>query len=99
MTGSGKWVGQDVRRQEDVRLLCGRGLFMEDLSLPNLHHAAILRSPHPHARLHRVDASEALRARGVVAVLTGQDVASHTTPFRVVVKTPARYYCMAVDKV
>ncbi|HEY7677043.1 MAG TPA: xanthine dehydrogenase family protein molybdopterin-binding subunit [Candidatus Methylomirabilis sp.] len=99
MAATAKWVGQDVRRQEDVHLLCGRGLFMEDLGLPNLHHAAILRSPHPHARLRRVDASEALKARGVAAVLTGQDVAAHTTPFRVVVKTPARYYCMAVDKV
>ncbi len=93
-----KWVGRDVRRQEDVRLLSGRGAFMAGLALPNLRHAAILRSPHPHARILRVDASDALKARGVVAVLTGQDVAARTTPFRVVVKTPARYYCMAVDK-
>ena len=98
MAPTAKWVGQEVRRHEDIRLLSGRGTFMEDLKLPNLHHAAILRSPHPHARIHHVDVSDALKARGVIAVLTGQDVAARTTPFRVVVRTAAKYYCMAVDK-
>ncbi len=98
MTAVMKWVGQNVRRQEDARLLRGRGTFMEDLALSNLHHAAILRSPHPHARIVRVDTAAARKARGVVAVLTGEDVAARSTPFRVVVRTAARYYCMAVDK-
>ena len=46
-----KWVGQSILRHEDPRLLTGRGCFVDDITLPNLHHAAILRSPHAHARI------------------------------------------------
>ena len=42
-----KWVGQYVKRLEDPRLLTGRWRFVDDLTLPHLHHLAILRSPHP----------------------------------------------------
>ena len=51
-----KLVGQSIARKEDRRLLTGHGTFIEDMHpLPNIHHAAILRSPHSHARIRSID--------------------------------------------
>ena len=66
-------IGQPVRRKEDVRLLTGRGTYTDDIDKPGQAHAAILRSPHAHARIVSIDVTEALAAPGVLAVLTGQD--------------------------
>jgi 2-furoyl-CoA dehydrogenase large subunit len=93
-----KWVGQSVRRHEDLRLLTGRGTFLDDLKIANVHHAAILRSPYAHARIRKIDMSRALALEGVVAGLTGQEVGERTRPFSVVATAPIHYYCMAVDK-
>ncbi|MBI4455819.1 MAG: xanthine dehydrogenase family protein molybdopterin-binding subunit [Acidobacteria bacterium] len=93
------WIGKNVKRHEDPRLLTGRGTFVDDITLPNLYHAAILRSPHAHANILAIDASEALKYPGVVEVVTGEDVVQKTRPFSVVVKTPFKYYCAAVKKV
>ena len=66
-------IGQPLRRKEDQRLLTGRGRFSDDFSLPRQAHAAIVRSPYPHARILRI-AREAARAMpGVLGVLTGAD--------------------------
>ena len=70
-----KWVGRRVPRKEDLRLLAGRGRYIDDIRLPNMKHAAILRSPYPHAWIKSIDSSRALDAQGVRAVLTGEDVA------------------------
>src|SRR6267378_1049482 len=67
-------IGRSVRRKEDGRLLTGRGRYVADLQLPGLLHAAIVRSPHAHARVERVDARRALAHPGVVAVLTITDL-------------------------
>ena len=64
-----------VKRLEDPRLLTGRGRYLDDIRLPGLLHAAFVRSPHAHARVSSVDASPGLEAPGVVAVLTGRDLA------------------------
>src|SRR3990167_9739769 len=64
----------------------------------SLFHAAIVRSPHAHARILGYDLREALAVDGVVGVITGADVAAHTKPFSVGVTAPARYYCAATDK-
>ncbi len=82
---SSKWVGQGIKRREDPRLLTGKGTFVDDMTVPNLHHAAILRSPYAHAKILSVDASEALKHPGVNAVVTGEDVEKMTRPFSVVV--------------
>jgi aerobic carbon-monoxide dehydrogenase large subunit len=66
-------IGQPVRRKEDFRLLTGRGSFADDVRLPELAHAVIVRSPHAHARIVSVDKGAALAAPGVLAVLTGAD--------------------------
>jgi carbon-monoxide dehydrogenase large subunit len=66
-------VGQPVRRKEDFRLLTGKGSFADDLVVPSLAHAVMVRSPHAHARIVSVDRGAALAAPGVLAVLTGAD--------------------------
>ncbi len=99
MSDSTAWIGKRVRRVEDPRLLTGRGTFMEDLTLANLHHATILRSPHAHARIARVDAAAALRLPGVRGVLLPEDVGRMARPFGVGTTVPVKYYPAAVDTV
>ena len=65
--------GQSLLRQEDGRLLTGRGRFTGDIDLPRQAHGQVLRSPHAHAEIRAIDASAAKRAPGVLAVLTGAD--------------------------
>jgi carbon-monoxide dehydrogenase large subunit len=66
-------IGQPVRRKEDQRLLTGQGCYSDDVNLPGQVYAGFVRSPHPHARIASIDASEALAVPGVIAVLTGKD--------------------------
>jgi len=65
-----QWVGTAMPRKEDRRMLLGRGRFTADLTRPGLLHAAFVRSPYAHARVGALDTDAALKADGVVAVLT-----------------------------
>ena len=65
--------GSGIRRREDPRLITGQATFTDDIKLSGLVHAAILRSPHAHARIMSIDADAARAAPGVVAVYTGAD--------------------------
>jgi putative selenate reductase molybdopterin-binding subunit len=67
-------VGRSERRVDAVKLATGRGTFVDDIDLPALLHARILRSPHAHARIVRIDASRARAMPGVACVLTHEDV-------------------------
>ena len=67
-------IGLSVKRREDRRLLTGRGHYVDDVRLPHLCHAAIVRSPHAHARIVGVDARRATALPGVLAVLTIADL-------------------------
>ncbi len=69
------YVGQSIKRFEDPRLVTGNGAFVGDLTLPDMLHAAVLRSQHAHARLRAVDVAAARAVPGVVVVLTGADIA------------------------
>src|SRR6185295_4176701 len=66
-------IGHPIRRKEDARLLTGKGRFSDDFALPGQSHAALVRSPHPHARIVRIDTAAAKAMPGVLAVLTGAD--------------------------
>lgn len=68
--------GQAVRRLEDGPLLAGAGRFTNDEALPGQAHLVFLRSPHAHARITSIDTSAARAMPGVVAILTGEDVAA-----------------------
>jgi len=67
-------IGLSVKRREDRRFLTGQGRYVDDLRLPDLLHAAIVRSPHAHARIVAIDARRALALPGVVAVFTSVEL-------------------------
>ena len=69
-------VGQSVTRIEDAALLRGAGRYADDVEITGAAHACIVRSPHAHAKIMRVDSRAAARAPGVLAVLSGADVAA-----------------------
>jgi aerobic carbon-monoxide dehydrogenase large subunit len=68
-------LGRPVPRAEDPRLLTGAGCYSDDVNLPGQAYAALVRSPHAHARVRAIDAAAAVKVPGVLAVLTGQDAA------------------------
>jgi carbon-monoxide dehydrogenase large subunit len=67
-------IGQPMRRHEDLRLITGRGRYTDDISLPRMAHAAVLRSTLAHAQIKRVDAAAARGLPGVLLVATGEDI-------------------------
>lgn len=68
-----KHIGEPARRKEDERLITGQGQFADDLTFPRLAHACMLRSPHAHAAIRKIDTAAARAMPGVLAVLTGAD--------------------------
>ena len=82
MADNGRPQGPIVR-VEDAALVSGRGRFLGDVALPGTLAAAFVRSPHAHARVLEVDVSAAIAQRGVVAALSGRDLAHETKPIRV----------------
>jgi carbon-monoxide dehydrogenase large subunit len=70
-------LGHSVRRKEDDRFIRGKGTYVDDVKLPGMLHLALLRSPLAHARITSIDPSGALATPGVVAVITGRDLAAH----------------------
>ena len=69
-------VGQPLRRFEDLRLITGKGRYTDDIVLPGMVHAYVLRSPAAHARIARMDTTRARGMPGVLLLLTGEDVAA-----------------------
>src|SRR5690242_13492900 len=67
-------IGRPVRREEDLRLLRGKGRYVDDVREPNEARGYVLRSPHAHARLGNIDTARARAVPGVLAVLTGEDL-------------------------
>jgi carbon-monoxide dehydrogenase large subunit len=72
-----RFFGAPVKRNEDRKLLTGQALFIDDVELPNMLHAAFLRSQVAHARIRRIDVSAALKQPGVVAVYTADDLGAY----------------------
>ena len=71
----GKAIGQAIKRKEDPRLITGQAKYLDDIQLPGMVHAAVLRSPYAHAKINSIDTSEAESLPGVVGVFTGKDFA------------------------
>ncbi len=104
--------GSGIRRREDPRLLTGTARYTADFTLPGMVHAAVLRSPHGHARIRKIDTSRAKESPGVVAVFTGADTEAalqpipcawllpnaelKTAPYRALAKDVVRYVGDAV---
>ncbi|MBE9606092.1 xanthine dehydrogenase family protein molybdopterin-binding subunit [Acetobacteraceae bacterium H6797] len=81
-------VGRPVRRNEDPALLTGRALFVDDVELPGMLHAAFLRSPHAHARILSIDTSAAAQRDGVHAIYTAEDLGDYWKPGPLLVPPP-----------
>jgi carbon-monoxide dehydrogenase large subunit len=101
---SSKVFGSGIRRREDPRLLTGGAMYTDDLTLPNMVHAVMVRSPHAHARIKRIDVAAARSAPGVVAAYIGADIDSlQPTPCAWLLPNAnlkvAKYPCIASDVV
>jgi 2-furoyl-CoA dehydrogenase large subunit len=93
------WIGAGYGRKQEALLLQGKGKFLDDLKFADLWHAAILRSPHPHARILAVKTDRALALPGVSDILTGSDVVRMSNPFPLGLPGRIKYYSAALDKV
>ena len=83
-----KYIGKRIRRIEDVRLLTGQALFVDDVDIPGMLHAAFLRSDYAHARLKSIDISAALQRPGVVAIYTAENMGEDWQPGPPLVSPP-----------
>ncbi len=81
-------VGERIKRNEDPRLLTGRALFVDDINLPDMVHVAFVRSPHAHARILGIDASQAKAREGVFGVYTAADLGDYWKPGPLLVPPP-----------
>ncbi len=75
------YIGRSVPRPNLARLTQGRGQYVSDVVLPRMAHVALVRSPHAHARIKSIDAAQAKKAPGVIAVVTGAELAKVITPW------------------
>ena len=67
-------MGHGMKRKEDPRFIQGKGRYIDDIKLPGMLYMDIVRSPYAHAKIKKIDPSEALAMDGVVAVITGEDL-------------------------
>jgi CO/xanthine dehydrogenase Mo-binding subunit len=94
-----KYLGKNMKRVEDPRLLTGQGGYIDDFEVPGMAHAAVLRSDRAHARIKRIDTAKAKALPGVLLVLTGEEAKKMTGPTAQFATPPVVQYCIAVDRV
>jgi carbon-monoxide dehydrogenase large subunit len=97
------YIGKTVPRPNLDRLMQGRGQYVSDLELPRMAHVVFLRSPHAHAKIVDISTAAAKNMPGVIAVVTGQELASVITPWVGVLShlkglKSAPQYAMAIDR-
>jgi carbon-monoxide dehydrogenase large subunit len=97
------YIGRSVPRPNLARLTQGRGQYVSDIALPRMAHVAFVRSPHAHARIKTIDSAEAKKSSGVIAVVTGAELAKVITPWIGVLThlkgiKSAPQYAIAVDR-
>jgi carbon-monoxide dehydrogenase large subunit len=85
---STRTFGEPIKRNEDRRLLTGQALFIDDVELPGMLHAALLRSQAAHARIRKIDVSKALQRPGVVAAYVASDLGDYWQPGPILVPPP-----------
>jgi carbon-monoxide dehydrogenase large subunit len=96
-----RYIGTRAPRKEDPKLIRGRGVFTDDVSLPGTLYVSLVRSPHAHARIRRIDAAAASKVAGVVSIITGKD-AEATGVLPVFITVPgmngSKHMPLATDK-
>src|SRR5580704_19519763 len=75
------YIGRSVPRPNLARLMQGRGQYVTDVALPRMVHVAFVRSPHAHARIAKIETAAAKKSLGVIAVITGAELAKVITPW------------------
>src|SRR4051794_20867616 len=98
------YIGKVVPRPNLERLMQGRGLYVSDMELPRMGHVVFLRSPHAHAKIARIETSAAKRLPGVIAIVTGEELAGVITPWVGVLShlkglKSAPQHAIAIDRV
>src|SRR5436309_7928449 len=98
------YIGKVVPRPNLERLMQGRGLYVSDMELPRMAHVVFLRSPHAHAKIVGIDAVEARHMPGVIAIVTGKELATVITPWVGVLShlkglKSAPQHAIAIDRV
>ena len=95
-------VGKRIRRREDPRLITGTATYVDDIKMPGMHYASIVRSPHAAAKIRSIDTSKAAAHKGVVAVFTGRDT-EHVGPVPCGASLPGlrvpHHHILATDRV
>lgn len=94
-----EWIGKGMKRIEDPRLLTGKARYIDDIVVPGMAHAAVLHSPHAHARILSIDTSRAKALRGVIGVFTGAEIAAFVDPCPSFASPPVPQTCVAIDRV
>src|SRR3990170_4269854 len=98
------YVGRAVPSLTNTKLVAGKGTFVDDISLPGMTHAAVLRSPYAHARIRSIDTTQAESLPGVLCVLTGREVKENMNPIPETYDTAAvgakgvKWYALCVDR-
>jgi aerobic carbon-monoxide dehydrogenase large subunit len=96
-------IGAALLRKEDYRFVTGQGRYLDDIAVPGCLYAHFVRSTHAHARITRIDSQAARAAEGVVAVVTGRELAEWTTPLRIAPPIeglkPTEFSTLPIDKV
>ncbi|MGA7999305.1 MAG: xanthine dehydrogenase family protein molybdopterin-binding subunit [Bradyrhizobium sp.] len=96
-------IGKALLRREDYRFVTGQGRYLDDVVVPGALHAHFVRSPHAHARIRWIDIEAARQAEGVVAIVTGRELAEWTTPLRMAPPIeglrPVEFSTLPIDKV
>src|ERR687892_1821593 len=96
------WIGQNVPRKEDQRLVQGEGVFVDDVKRHGMAYVHFVRSPYAHAAITRIDVSKATELEGVYGTLIGEEVAAQTDPFFQIAPPPGGHvkdYALAVGRV
>jgi len=94
-----KYIGRERRTKEDKRFVLGAGKYVADIALPGCLHIAVVRSPHPCARIVAIRTEKALAMPGVHYVLTGAELEEYTKPLQQYLDTPnVRWYSLAVER-
>ena len=75
------YIGKSIPRPNAKKLVEGRGQYVDDVILPRMVHVAFVRSPHAHAKIAGIDATDALKLPGVLRVFTGKDLSAHCDPW------------------
>lgn len=83
-----RYIGRPLPRKEDYRFLTGHGRYVDDIEVPGALHACFVRSPHAHARILSIDVEAARAMPGVVAIVTGRELAQWTTVLRIAPPIP-----------